>query len=37
MYNIPKNLVERFDVRTVWFNLTEEESQQYKEHKTHLI
>lgn len=34
---IPKNLVERFDGHTVWFKLTEEESHQYKEHKTHLI
>jgi hypothetical protein len=36
-YYIPKNLVERFDGHTVWFKLTEEESHQYKEHKTHLI
>jgi hypothetical protein len=36
-FYIPKNLVKRFDGRTVWFKLTEEESQQYKEHKTHLI
>jgi hypothetical protein len=36
-FYIPKNLVERFDGRTVWFKLTEEESHQYKEHKTHLI
>ncbi|MGI9009787.1 MAG: hypothetical protein ACXWFB_11900 [Nitrososphaeraceae archaeon] len=36
-FYIPKNLVERFDGHTVWFKLTEEESHQYKEHKTHLI
>ncbi len=36
-FYIPKNLVEHFDGRTVWFKLTEEESHQYKEHKTHLI
>jgi hypothetical protein len=36
-FSIPKNLVERFDGHTVWFKLTEEESHQYKEHKTHLI
>ena len=36
-FYIPKNLVERFDGHTVWFNLTEEESHQYKEHKTYLI
>jgi hypothetical protein len=36
-FSIPKNLVKRFDGHTVWFKLTEEESHQYKEHKTHLI
>jgi hypothetical protein len=36
-FSIPKNLVERFDGHTVWFKVTEEESHQYKEHKTHLI
>ena len=36
-FYIPKNLIEYFDGRTVWFKLTEEESNQYKEHKTHLI
>lgn len=36
-FYIPKNLVERFDGHTVWFKLTQEESHQYKEHKTHLI
>ena len=36
-FYIPKNLVERFDGHTVWFKLTEEESHQYEEHKTHLI
>ena len=36
-FYIPKNLIEHFDGRTVWFKLTEEESHQYKEHKTHLI
>ncbi len=36
-FYIPKNLVERFDGHIVWFKLTEEESHQYKEHKTHLI
>jgi hypothetical protein len=36
-FYIPKNLVKRFDGHTVWFKLTEEESHQYKEHKTHLI
>jgi hypothetical protein len=36
-FYIPKNLVERFDGHTVWFKLTEEESHQYKVHKTHLI
>ena len=36
-FYILKNLVERFDSRTVWFKLTEKESQQYKEHNTHLI
>ena len=36
-FYIPKNLVERFDGHTVWFKLTEEESHQYREHKTHLI
>ena len=36
-FYIPKNLLERFDGHTVWFKLTEEESHQYKEHKTHLI
>ena len=36
-FYIPKYLVASFDGRTVWFKLTEEESQQYKKHKTHLI
>lgn len=36
-FYIPKNLVEHFDGQIVWFKLTEEESHQYKEHKTHLI
>jgi hypothetical protein len=36
-FSIPKNLVKHFDGHTVWFKLTEEESHQYKEHKTHLI
>jgi len=35
-FYIPKNL-EHFDGQIVWFKLTEEESHQYKEYKTHLI
>jgi len=36
-FYIPKNLVDRFDGQTVWFNLKEEETHKYRKHKTHLM
>ena len=36
-YNIPKNLVERFEDGVVYFRITNEEAKQYKEHETNLI
>ncbi|MGB9168664.1 MAG: hypothetical protein WCB31_07040 [Nitrososphaeraceae archaeon] len=36
-FYIPKNLVDRFDGHTIWFNLKEEEIHKYRKHKTHLM
>jgi hypothetical protein len=36
-YYIPKNLVERFENGIVYFRVTKEEANQYKEHETNLI
>jgi hypothetical protein len=36
-FYIPKNLVDRFDGHTIWFNLKEEETYKYRKHKTHLM
>ena len=36
-YNIPKNLVDRFEDGVVYFRITNEEAKQYKEHETNLI
>jgi hypothetical protein len=33
-FYIPKNLVDRFDGNTVWFKITEEEANKYKEYAT---
>ena len=33
-YYIPKHLVDHFDGNTVWFKITEEEANKYKEHTT---
>ncbi len=29
-YNFPKNLFDRYDGHDVWFNITEEQTKQYK-------
>ena len=36
-YNIPKNLVDRFEDGIVYFRITNEEAKQYKEHETNLM
>ena len=36
-YFIPKNLIDRFEDGIVYFSVTKEEAQQYKEHETNLI
>jgi hypothetical protein len=33
-FYIPKSLVDRFDGNTVWFKVTEEDSNKYKKHTT---
>jgi hypothetical protein len=33
-FYIPKSVVERFDDNTVWFKITEEDTNKYKKHTT---